>query len=68
MHVYRSHKVRGELISNLKHNGTIVHPITFVGNIDQARNCSNADTYSDPYGVFDDAVVTGYVTITLQNY
>ena len=33
--------------------------MTFVGKIDQAGNCSNPGTYSDPYGVFDDAVVTG---------
>ena len=74
MHLYRSHKVRDEFISPLKHNGTIVHPMTFVGKIDQAGDCSNPGllypegTYSDPYGVFDDAVVTGYVTITLQDY
>lgn len=55
------------VIAGLKVNQTTSRSITLAGSIKNDGSCKGAQ-YSDPYGTWDDVVVQGIVTITLQTY
>lgn len=55
------------IIHNLKINSTTSRPLTFAGSITADGKCSGAQ-YSDNYGTWQNVVVQGTITITLQTY
>ncbi|KAL7289959.1 hypothetical protein TKK_0015692 [Trichogramma kaykai] len=55
-------------IVNIKRNDTTTTPMTFAGKINADKSCEAASSYEDPYGTFDNVVVTGYIIIEIKDY
>lgn len=54
-------------ITGIRTNSSTTRSITYAGSISNNGKCSGV-SYSDPYGSWEDAVVQGTLTITLQEY
>ncbi|KAL6417282.1 hypothetical protein ACFW04_012870 [Cataglyphis niger] len=67
MHPYGSFQLAETFITGLKSNQSATRPVTLAGHVDIDGSCSGG-TYSDPYGIWADAVVLGSIKITLQDY
>ena len=65
-----THKVRDQILPDLKLNGTVIFSITFAGSVSRKGNCNLKGTFRDQLGYWENVgkVVTGYVQITLQDY
>lgn len=55
------------IIYSLKKNQTTTRPVTFAGSASSDGQCSGAQ-YSDPYGTWNNVIVQGTITITLNSY
>ncbi|XP_074111451.1 uncharacterized protein LOC141535426 [Cotesia typhae] len=64
-HNHRTLSVGSTVIDGLAVNATSTRSITFAGRVTNDGSCKGTQ-YSDPYGTWDDVVVTGLVKITLS--
>ena len=55
------------IINGLRVNQTTSRPITFAGSVNSNGLCYGTQ-YSDPYGTWQNVVVQGIITITLNSY
>jgi len=55
------------IIHGLKVNYTTSRPIIFAGSVTSDGQCFGAQ-YSDPYGTWQNVVVQGIITISLNSY
>jgi len=67
MHTSGNFDLAGTLITGLKSNQTATRSLVLAGYVDNDGRCSEA-AYSDPYESWNDVIVLGSVTITLQDY
>ena len=52
----------------LKRNDSVVTPVELAGSRNgNGEDCENG-RYSDPYGTYNNVIVSGYVKITLEDY
>ena len=65
MHRKGAFFVANQYVGNIRVNDSITIPLNFAGTLSETGACSSGE-YSDPYGHFTNALVRGYVTITLQ--
>lgn len=67
MYRYGTTKIGQTIISGIIGNQTISRPIIITGSIDNDGKCEG-NSYSDPYGTWDNVVVQGSVKISLRDY
>jgi hypothetical protein len=66
MHAYGTAKIATYMFHDLHVNGSVSHTITLAGSVDANGACQSGAYYNDQFGEFYKVLVTGYVTIELQ--
>lgn len=67
IHLTRSYQAYHTLFSNLVMNSSNARPVTMAGSISSDSSCKGT-SYSDPYGTWDNVIVTGYIYINIFEY